>query len=214
VGDNNGQSVVVLADWAVTGGLVGGRSHTCALRRLWPTVLRAPAPLDAQVPHASDRRRASGWESTVLKLFIDADACAVKEEAYRVAKRHALITTVVANQWIGMPNDSSIRLEVVDDGFDAADNWIVAHAGPGDIIITEDIPLAARCIAAGARVLTGRGTVYDEQSIGSAVAQRGLMQYLREAGAVSGGHKPMQAKDRALFMQELDRLIQSVRTHG
>jgi uncharacterized protein len=150
----------------------------------------------------------------VLHIYIDADACPVKQETYKVAKRHALAVTVVANQWMDMPNDPSVRLEVVDDGFDAADDWIAERVGGGDIVISDDIPLAARCIAKGARVLTGRGGSYDEHSIGSALAQRGLMQYLREAGAVSGGQRPIQASDRALFMQELDRLVHAVRKHG
>jgi len=150
----------------------------------------------------------------VLHLYIDADACPVKHETYAVAKRHALVVTVVANQWLDMPNDPSVRLEVVGDGFDAADDWIAGRVGAGDIVISDDIPLAARCIAKGARVLTGRGGSYDERSIGAALAQRGLMQYLREAGAVSGGQRPFQARDRALFSQELDRLIRAVRTSG
>ncbi len=150
----------------------------------------------------------------MLHIYIDADACPVKPETYKVAKRHALVVTVVANQWMDMPNDPSVRLEVVDDGFDAADDWIAERVGRGDIVISDDIPLAARCIAKGARVLTGRGAIYDEQSIGSALAQRGLMQYLREAGAVSGGQRPIQARDRTLYMQELDRLVHAVRKHG
>ena len=150
----------------------------------------------------------------MLHIFIDADACPVKQEAYKVAKRHALVVTVVANQWMDMPNDPRVRLEVVGDGFDAADDWIAERAGRGDIVISDDIPLAARCIAKGARVLTGRGGIYDEQSIGSALAQRGLMQYLREAGAVSGGQRPFQDRDRALFLQELERMVHAVRKHG
>ena len=150
----------------------------------------------------------------MLHIHIDADACPVKDETYKVAKRHGLNVTVVANQWMGMPNDPTIRLEVVDDGFDAADDWIVAHVGQGDIVISEDIPLAARCLAKGARVLTGRGRIYDEDSIGGALAQRQLMQYLRGAGDVKGGAKPMQTSDRALFLQELEKLIHSVKKHG
>lgn len=150
----------------------------------------------------------------MLHIYIDADACPVKDETYRVAKRHGLAVTVVANQWMNTPNDPAIRLEVVDDGFDAADHWIVAHVGPGDIVISEDIPLAARCLAKRARVLTGRGRVYDEASIGGALAQRQLMQYLRGAGDLGGGAKPMGPRDRALFLQELEKLIQSVKKHG
>jgi hypothetical protein len=151
---------------------------------------------------------------TTISLYIDADACPVKQETYKVAKRHGLAVTVVAHQWMDMPNDPSVRLEVVGDGFDEADDCIAGRVGQGDIVISDDIPLAARCIAKGARVLTGRGGTYDEHSIGSALAQRGLMQYLREAGAVSGGQRPFQDRDRALYQQELDRLINAVRTHG
>ena len=150
----------------------------------------------------------------MLNLFIYADACPVKEEAYRVAKRHGMTVSVVANQWMNMPNDPNIRLEVVDDGFDAADNWIAEYCERGDIVITEDIPLAARCLAKGARVLTGRGKIYDENSIGGAVAGRELMQYLREAGTINGGQKPLQAKDRMEFMQELDKMMVAVRKFG
>ena len=150
----------------------------------------------------------------MLNLFIDADACPVKEEAYRVAKRHGMTVSVVANQWMNMPNDPNIRLEVVDDGFDAADNWIVEYCERSDIVITEDIPLAARCLAKGARVITGRGKIYDENSIGGAVAGRELMQYLREAGTINGGQKPLQPKDRMEFMQELDKMMVAVRKFG
>jgi uncharacterized protein YaiI (UPF0178 family) len=113
-----------------------------------------------------------------------------------------------------MPNDPNIRLEVVDDGFDAADNWIAEYCERGDIVITEDIPLAARCLAKGARVLTGRGKIYDENSIGGAVAGRELMQYLREAGTINGGQKPLQPRDRMEFMQELDKMMVAVRKFG
>ena len=150
----------------------------------------------------------------MLRIFIDADACPVKDETYKVAKRHGLLTVVVANQWMTMPNDPMVRLEVVDDGFDAADHWIVEHLDKGDIVISEDIPLAARCITKGARVITGRGGIYDDNSIGEALARRELMQYLRESGTMKGGHKPIQDADRALFQRELEKLIQSVKKHG
>ncbi len=148
---------------------------------------------------------------TMLHLFIDADACPVKEEAYRVAKRNGFTVSVVANQWMNMPNDPNIRLEVVDDGFDAADNWIVEYCERGDVVITEDIPLASRCIAKGARVLTGRGRIHDENSIGGALAARELMQYLREAGTVKGGQKPMNDQDRREFAMELEKMMVGVR---
>jgi hypothetical protein len=150
----------------------------------------------------------------MLTIYIDADACPVKAETYRIAKRYSLLVMVIANQWINMPNDPMIRLEVVDDGFDAADNWIVEHAGAGDIVITDDIPLAGRCIAKATRVLTNRGDIRDEHSIGDALANRQLLQYLRGAGDIRGGSKPMQDEDRHYFMQQLDKLIHAVKKHG
>ena len=150
----------------------------------------------------------------MLTIYIDADACPVKAETYRVAKRYGLLVMVVANQWINMPNDPMIRLEVVDDGFDAADHWIVEHAGAGDIVITDDIPLSGRCIAKATRILTNRGDIRDENSIGDALANRQLLQYLRGAGDIRGGSKPMQDEDRHYFMQQLDKLINAVKKHG
>jgi len=144
-------------------------------------------------------------------IYIDADACPVKDETYAVAARHGLLVRVVANQWMGMPNDPMIRLEVVDDGFDAADDWIVEAVQAGDIVISDDIPLAARCLERGASVLSNRGERRSESSIGEALAMRELMQYLREAGAASGGQQPMQDRDRRQFMQALEFLISSQR---
>ncbi len=150
----------------------------------------------------------------MLNIYVDADACPVKNEIYRVAKRYELMCWVVANQWINMPDDPSIRLEVVDDGFDAADNWIAEHVEHGDIVITDDIPLAARCIEKNARVLTGRGEVRDAGSIGEALAMRELMQYVRSSGDVKGGQKPMDDRDRNKFVQKLDQLVHAVKKHG
>lgn len=147
-------------------------------------------------------------------IYLDADACPVKPEAYRVAKRHGLLVWVVANQWMTMPNDPMIRLEVVDDGFDAADDWIVARVGPGDIVVSDDIPLAARCLKRGARVLTGRGDIRDEASIGEALAMRELMQTLRATGDVRGGQAPIDDQDRRRFQQRLDQLITAASSAG
>lgn len=144
-------------------------------------------------------------------LYLDADACPVKPEAYRVAKRHGLLVWVVANQWMTMPNDPMIRLEVVNDGFDAADDWIVEQVGVGDIVVSDDIPLAARCLKKGARVLTGRGEIRDEASIGEALAMRELMQTLRATGEVRGGQAPMDDQDRRFFQQRLEQLITQAR---
>ncbi len=143
----------------------------------------------------------------MVTIYIDADACPVKNECYAVAKRFELMVYVVANQWMNMPNDPSIRLEVVDDDFDAADNWIVDQVSANDIVISDDIPLAARCIEKGALVLTNRGETRDENNIGEAMAMRELMQYMRDAGESKSGQKPMEDRDRKKFKQRLDLLI-------
>ncbi|MFW5860164.1 MAG: YaiI/YqxD family protein [Planctomycetota bacterium] len=140
-------------------------------------------------------------------IYIDADACPVKDETYRVASRYALLVYVVANSWMRMPDDPQIRLEVVGDGFDAADDWIAERAGAGDVVVTDDIPLAARCIAAGALVITTRGERRDTNSIGDAMAMRELMQYMRAAGEVGGGPKALDERDRRHFRQELDKVV-------
>lgn len=145
----------------------------------------------------------------MAKIYLDADACPVKNEAYAIAKRLKIVVHVVANQWMTMPNDPLIRLEVVDDGFDAADDWIVEKAGAADVVVTDDILLAQRCIAKGARVLTNRGVVRDAGNIGEAVAMRELMQSLRASGDTSGNQKPLDQADRRRFCQELDRLAQA-----
>lgn len=144
----------------------------------------------------------------MAKIYVDADACPVKNEAYAIAKRLNLIVHVVANQWMKMPDDPMIRLEVVDDGFDAADHWIVDRAGSTDVVVTDDILLAERCIKKGARVLTNRGVVRDAGNIGEALAMRELMQYIRAAGDPSGNQRPLDETDRRRFRQELDRLAQ------
>lgn len=145
----------------------------------------------------------------MAKIYVDADACPVKNEAYAIAKRLNLVVHVVANQWMNMPNDPMIRLEVVDDGFDAADHWIVDKVGSADVVVTDDILLAERCIGKGARVVTNRGVVRDAGNIGEAVAMRELMQYVRAAGDTSGNQKPVDEADRRRFRQELERLAQA-----
>lgn len=143
----------------------------------------------------------------MAKIYVDADACPVKNETYAIAKRLNIIVHVVANQWMSMPNDPLIRLEVVDDGFDAADHWIVAKVGGTDVVVTDDILLAGRCIDKGARVITNRGVVRDANNIGEALAMRELMQTLRASGDNSGNQKPMDEPDRRRFRQELDKLL-------
>jgi uncharacterized protein len=131
----------------------------------------------------------------------------VKQEIYRVAKRYSLGVTLVAGSWMRIPNDADLALEVVDQGFDAADDWIVAHAGRDDIVITADIPLAARCLENGAQVLGPTGRPFTESNIGDALATRNLLSEVRSAGLESGGPAPFDPRDRSRFLQALDRAI-------
>jgi uncharacterized protein YaiI (UPF0178 family) len=145
-----------------------------------------------------------------MTLYVDADACPVKDECYKVAKRHGWPVVVVANAPMRMPNEPSVRLQVVSDGFDAADDWIVEHAGPGDIVVTSDIPLAARSLGKGAFVLGNTGRPFTEDNIGDALASRELAQELREMG-MRGGPPPFQPKDRGEFLMQLDRAMHALK---
>ena len=146
----------------------------------------------------------------MLTLYVDADACPVKDECYKVAKRHGWPVIVVANAAMRMPYDPGIRLEVVSDGFDAADDWIVERAGPGDIVVTSDIPLADRSLKKGAFALGNTGRPFTEENIGDALASRELAQELREMG-MRGGPAPFQPKDRGEFLMQLDRAINAIK---
>jgi uncharacterized protein YaiI (UPF0178 family) len=147
----------------------------------------------------------------VLHIFVDADACPVKQEVYRVANRYRLSVTLVANSWMRTPDHSTVTLEVVEDGFDAADDWIVEHVQPFDIVVTADVPLASRCLRLGARVLGPTGRPFTEANIGQAVATRDLLSELRGSGEVTGGPPPIAKRDRSRFLQKLDEIIQSIR---
>ena len=141
-------------------------------------------------------------------LFVDGDACPVKDETYVVATRYGVPVALVANSPMNVPHGFGVEMIVVDHGPDAADDWIVASVRPGDIVVTSDIPLAARCLEAGARVLGSNGRVFDEDSIGGLVATRDLKASLREAGVTTGGPPPLAAKDRSRFLSKLDELVQ------
>ncbi len=147
----------------------------------------------------------------MLRIFVDADACPVKQEVYRVAGRTQLSVTLVANSWMQIPVAGSVGLQVVGQGLDAADDWIVEHVGVHDIVITADILLAGRCLEAGAQVLGPTGKAFTEDNIGSAIATRELMAGLREAGERTGGPPPIGKRDRSRFLQKLDEIIQSIR---
>ena len=143
-------------------------------------------------------------------IYIDADACPVKDETYRVAGRYGWSTFVVANQFINTPASRRIFCIRVGDGMDEADDWIAQRAEPGDIVITADIPLAARVLEKQARALGPRGREFTPDSIGDALASRALSQDLREMGVDAGGQAPMAKKDRSLFLQKLDQLINAI----
>ena len=148
----------------------------------------------------------------MLNIFIDADACPVKEEVYRGARRYALNVTLVANMWMRIPREEWLELVVVNDQPDAADDWIVEHVDKQDIVIADDIPLADRCLKKEAMVIAPRGRMFTSDSIGDALATRDLMAHLRESGVVAGGGPtPMAKKDRSLFLQRLDETIQGIR---
>ena len=144
-------------------------------------------------------------------VLVDADACPVKPEVFRVAERYALGVTLVAASWMRVPPDARITLEVVEQGFDAADDWIAERAGPASIVITADIPLAARCVAAGAYVLGTTGSPFTEANIGDTLASRDLLASLRGAGEVTGGPAPFGPRDRSRFLQALDAAVMAVR---
>jgi len=146
----------------------------------------------------------------MLTIYIDADACPVKDEIYRVARRYSMRVAVVANVPLRVPSDALVEL-VVRSGFGAADDWTVEQAGQGDVVITADIPLAARCLAKSARVLDPKGRPFTENDIGAALAMRDLRDGLRQGGAVTGGPAPMTPKDRSRFLSKFDEVVNAVR---
>lgn len=144
------------------------------------------------------------------EIFVDADACPVKQEIYRVAKRYALRVTLVSNSWMRIPHEDWLRLVVVDGQFDAADDWLVEHVTENDIVISGDIPLASRCLAKGTGVLDLRGGAFTEDNIGEALSSRQLLSHLRDLGTITGGPAPLEKRDRSRFLQRLDATIQAI----
>ena len=147
----------------------------------------------------------------MLHIYIDADACPVKDEVYRVAKRYDLSITLVAGSRMRIPEDERIALEVVPPNPDAADNWIVENVEANDIVITADIPLAARCLEKGASALGTTGKPFTGDNIGAALATRNLLSVLREGGEITGGPPPLDKRDRSRFLQALDEMINTIR---
>jgi uncharacterized protein len=144
------------------------------------------------------------------RIYVDADACPVKDEIYRVAARHGLAVSVVAGQFIRIPQDPLIERIAAGSGMDAADDWIAERAGKGDIVVTADIPLASRCVKAGAEVIAPNGKPFTEQSIGMTLAVRNLMTDLRSSGEVTGGPRSFAPRDRSAFLSALDQTIRRI----
>ena len=182
--------------------------------------------LRAERSRRAGPRAPAGWRNSPLNdfkrlierppgmsvIYVDADECPVKEEVYRVATRYGLPVLVVANAWMRAPEDGAVKLEVVAGAeIDSADDWIVAHAGARDIVVTADIPLASRCVAAGAGVADPRGRPFTADNVGEALATRSLLSELREVGDVSGGPAPFERRDSSQFLQKLDGLVQQIR---
>jgi uncharacterized protein len=149
-------------------------------------------------------------EPHATRIYVDADACPVKDEIYRVASRHGLPVSVVAGNFIRVPRDPMIERIAAGSGMDAADDWIAGRAGRGDIVVTSDIPLASRCVKAGAEVIAPNGKPFTEASIGMTLAVRNLMTDLRSSGEITGGPKSFAARDRSAFLSALDQTIRRI----
>lgn len=188
-------------------------------------------------PVAAEEDLNSLSPSSAITLYIDADACPVKQEIYRIAERHArkgvsLKVSVVSNSPIAVPRElfsgarpdakpeatfagrALIERVVVGAGMDEADNWIAERAGRGDIVITADVPLASRCVKAGAEVIAPNGRAFTKESIGLTLATRNLMDSLRSAGEITGGPKPFSPRDRSSFLSALDQAIVRLKRAG
>ncbi len=149
-------------------------------------------------------------EPRTIRIYVDADACPVKDEIYKVAARHGLPVIMVANGYIRVPQDPLIERIAAGPAADAADDWIAQLAGPTGIVITADIPLASRCVKAGAQVIAPTGKPVTADSIGMTLAVRNLLHDLRSAGEVTGGPRPFEPRDRSAFLSALDQAIRRV----
>jgi uncharacterized protein YaiI (UPF0178 family) len=145
-----------------------------------------------------------------LNIYVDADACPVKDEVVRVAERHKLQVQMVSNSYMRLPDSPLVTRIVVDDGPDVADDWIADHITKGDIAVTADIPLAARCVKAGAKVIGPTGKPFTDANIGMALAMRDLNSDLRESGEIKGYNASFTKKDRSQFLQALEQAVQDI----
>lgn len=146
-----------------------------------------------------------------ITVYIDADACPVKDETYKVAARYGLKTVVVSNSFIQIPKSELISRMIVDAGPDIADDWIADQVVSGDVVVTNDIPLAGRVLAKAAHALAPNGRAFTPDSIGAALSQRALMEHIRSTGDITGGPPPYAASDRSKFLQMLDQIISKER---
>ncbi|MCC0006588.1 MAG: YaiI/YqxD family protein [Hyphomicrobiaceae bacterium] len=144
-------------------------------------------------------------------IYVDADACPVKEEAAKVAARHGLAIHFVSNAWMRLPEGPNVNRVMVQDGPDAADNWIAEKIARVDIAVTADIPLASRCLKAGAKVIGPTGRPFTDANIGTALAMRDLQQHLRETGESKGYNASFTRQDRSRFLQALEQAVQDVK---
>jgi uncharacterized protein YaiI (UPF0178 family) len=170
---------------------------------------RARPPASCQPPEKC-LTKPSTRKPVSTRIYIDADACPVKDEIYRVAARHGVPVSVVAGQFIRIPADPTIERIAAGAAMDAADDWIAERAGKGDIVITSDVPLASRCVKAGADVIAPNGKPFSEASIGMTLAVRNLMTDLRSSGEVTGGPKSFAPRDRSAFLSALDQTIRRI----
>jgi uncharacterized protein YaiI (UPF0178 family) len=147
-------------------------------------------------------------------IYVDADACPVKQEILKVAERYGMEVTFVANSGLRPSRDPMVKNVVVSNGFDAADNWIAEHCGPGDIVVTADVPLAGRSVATGAMVTGPTGRVFDQSNIGMATAMRDLGAHLRETGESKGYNAAFSPRDRSSFLETFDRLCRRAKAYA
>jgi uncharacterized protein YaiI (UPF0178 family) len=147
-------------------------------------------------------------------IYVDADACPVKQEILKVAERYGMEVTFVANSGLRPSRDPMVKNVIVSNGFDAADNWIAEHCGPGDIVVTADVPLAGRSVATGAMVTGPTGRVFDQSNIGMATAMRDLGAHLRETGESKGYNAAFSPRDRSSFLETFDRLCRRAKAYA
>jgi len=144
-------------------------------------------------------------------LYVDADACPVKEEAVRVGERHGARIRIVSNSWMRLPDSDLVERVIVPEGPDEADNWIAERAGTGDVVVTADVPLAARCVKAGALVISPNGKPFREDAIGMRLAMRDLNTHLRETGEIREGGPPFTKADRSRFLNQLETIMRAAK---